>query len=298
MEMSQIKYFIAVSETLNFTRAAEQCCVSQPALTKGIKKLESIIGGELLCRTKNSVELSHLGRLLLPNFVDIYTNARRTKEEANRILEQQAEFLRIGFQHNLSFNLVCRLLDNYRHINSELDFTFLECSGPELDEKMRHHELDLIFASRIHTGNSNYVDTIHQEPFVIVFDFAHDYLKRESLFLNDLEHQRILFRDHCDSSVSLCERIQAEGLNIKATCSSCCDDWIPNYVRSEQGIALIPKSSAISYGLPYLTICDFPVQLSVYFELHHGVQTKYDRRYQDLALSFNNGSDLLSENVA
>ena len=45
MEMHQVRYFLAVCKTLNFTRAAENCCVSQPALTKAIKKLEEELGG-------------------------------------------------------------------------------------------------------------------------------------------------------------------------------------------------------------------------------------------------------------
>ncbi|MCL2385115.1 MAG: LysR family transcriptional regulator, partial [Alphaproteobacteria bacterium] len=50
MEMQQVRYFLAVAQTLNFTRAAEQCNVSQPALTRAIKALEEELGGELVRR--------------------------------------------------------------------------------------------------------------------------------------------------------------------------------------------------------------------------------------------------------
>src|SRR6202022_2133814 len=53
MQMNQIRYFLAVCETLNFTRAAEKCNVSQPALTRGIHKLEEELGGLLLRREHN-----------------------------------------------------------------------------------------------------------------------------------------------------------------------------------------------------------------------------------------------------
>ena len=48
MEMQQVRYFVAVAETLNFTRAAEQCNVTQPALTRAIKQLEYELGGDLI----------------------------------------------------------------------------------------------------------------------------------------------------------------------------------------------------------------------------------------------------------
>ena len=48
MELYQIRYFLAVCDTLNFTRAAEQCNVAQPSLTRAVKKLEDELGGEFV----------------------------------------------------------------------------------------------------------------------------------------------------------------------------------------------------------------------------------------------------------
>ena len=66
MEMHQIRYFLAVSKTLNFTRAAEECHVSQPSLTRAIKLLEDEFGGELFRRERNLSHLTELGQRMLP----------------------------------------------------------------------------------------------------------------------------------------------------------------------------------------------------------------------------------------
>ena len=50
MELHQVRYFLAVASTLNFTRAAEQCNITQPALTKGVQKLSQELGGQLIYR--------------------------------------------------------------------------------------------------------------------------------------------------------------------------------------------------------------------------------------------------------
>ena len=56
MEFNQVRYFLALAETLNFTRAAEKCNVSQPALTRSIKLLEQELNGPLLIRNgKNRI---------------------------------------------------------------------------------------------------------------------------------------------------------------------------------------------------------------------------------------------------
>jgi DNA-binding transcriptional LysR family regulator len=62
MELHQVRYFLAVASTLNFTRAAEQCNVTQPALTKGVQKLEQELGGQLIYRERQLTQLTDLGK--------------------------------------------------------------------------------------------------------------------------------------------------------------------------------------------------------------------------------------------
>src|SRR6185503_1724179 len=65
MEMHQVRYFLAVARTLNFTRAADDCYVAQPSLTRAIKQLEAELGGELF-RRERPVQLTELGERMLP----------------------------------------------------------------------------------------------------------------------------------------------------------------------------------------------------------------------------------------
>ena len=67
MEMHQVRYFLAVCDLLNFTRAAERCNVSQPALTRAIKKLEEELDGPLFRRERNLTHLTELGRMMKPH---------------------------------------------------------------------------------------------------------------------------------------------------------------------------------------------------------------------------------------
>jgi hypothetical protein len=75
MEMSQIRYALAASRTLNFTRAAEDCHVTQPALTKGIKALEAELGAPLFLREGRRVLLSDFGRSMIPHLRQIVEEA-------------------------------------------------------------------------------------------------------------------------------------------------------------------------------------------------------------------------------
>ena len=66
MATHQIRYFLAVAKTLNFTQAAEECHVAQPSLSRAIRNLEEELGGELFRRERALSHLTELGKLMLP----------------------------------------------------------------------------------------------------------------------------------------------------------------------------------------------------------------------------------------
>ena len=82
MEMHQVRYFIAAARTLSFTRAAEHCHVSQPALTAAIKKLEAALGGSLFYRERNSLRLTELGRRMEPLLTEVQERAEAARNAA------------------------------------------------------------------------------------------------------------------------------------------------------------------------------------------------------------------------
>src|SRR5215472_9024854 len=86
MEMHQVRYFLAVADTLNFTRAAEQCNVSQPALTRAIQQLEEELGGLLLRRERKLTHLTDFGRLIEPHLRQLFADAEAAKTTAKKFL--------------------------------------------------------------------------------------------------------------------------------------------------------------------------------------------------------------------
>ena len=97
MDLVQIRYFLALARTLNFTRAAEACNVTQPALTKSIQRLEDELGGPLLLRERALTQLTALGRSVLPLLQQTYDAAQRAKDHAVDLRRSTASPLRVGF---------------------------------------------------------------------------------------------------------------------------------------------------------------------------------------------------------
>src|SRR2546421_7096929 len=82
MEMHQLRYVVAVARARNFSRAAEQCHVSQPSLSQQIQKLEEELGERLFHRTKREAKLTRAGEAFLQRAIRILEEVEAAKREA------------------------------------------------------------------------------------------------------------------------------------------------------------------------------------------------------------------------
>jgi DNA-binding transcriptional LysR family regulator len=86
MEMQQIRYFLALRDEKNFTRAAKRCGVAQPSLTRAIKQLEVELGGPLFERGGKTCRLSRLGTVVQPYLTSVDRSAANAKRKAASFL--------------------------------------------------------------------------------------------------------------------------------------------------------------------------------------------------------------------
>src|SRR3954470_2419689 len=96
MELHQVRYFLAVASTLNFTRAAEQCNLTQPALTKSVQKLEQELGGQLIYRERQLTQLTDLGKEVLPMLERTLASAEAARRGAQEFQRKEVAPLKIG----------------------------------------------------------------------------------------------------------------------------------------------------------------------------------------------------------
>ena len=106
MEMHQIRYFLALSETLNFTKAAEQCNVAQPSLTRAIHSLEIELGGELLRRERSLSHLTELGERMVPLMRQCYETAIAAKTVAQSMKKGETAPLAVAISHTIAISML------------------------------------------------------------------------------------------------------------------------------------------------------------------------------------------------
>src|SRR4051812_43332901 len=129
MEMHQIRYFLAVSRTLNFTRAAEECNVAQPSLTRAIKQLEAELGGDLFRRERPAAQLTELGLRMQPLLKQCYEAAAGARSLATSFKGGKIGALRIALTHSIDLALLIPHLDQIRRQFNRLEFRFMRGTG-------------------------------------------------------------------------------------------------------------------------------------------------------------------------
>jgi DNA-binding transcriptional LysR family regulator len=115
MELRQLRYFVAVAEELNFSRAAERLNVSQPPLSMQIKALEDELGARLFDRTRRKVEITQAGVLLLDSARKALGELRRGADVLALAASGSAGLIRMGFTGSVPMlDMFPRLMRSFR----------------------------------------------------------------------------------------------------------------------------------------------------------------------------------------
>lgn len=160
MDLTQIRYFLALARTLNFTRAAEECHVTQPALTKSIQRLEEELGGALLLRERSLTQLTPLGQAMLPMLEQTHTAAKRAKDHAAGMKRQISSPLRVGLASGVPTQPFLPVLVELARQLPNFQLTLEDKSGAALCEALLRGTLD----AAVVTGGADLPDRLNRWP--------------------------------------------------------------------------------------------------------------------------------------
>jgi len=145
MELRHLRYFVAVAEMLNFTRAAEKLRLAQPSLTRQIHNLEEEIGVQLLNRTKSHVALTVEGRSFLVDARRLLALASESVAAVQRLSRGETGQLNIGYISNFNFDLLPRTLGAFREGFPHIALNLFDMTPAEQLRGLEARKIDLGF---------------------------------------------------------------------------------------------------------------------------------------------------------
>jgi DNA-binding transcriptional LysR family regulator len=126
----------STDRSLNFTRAAEQCNVTQPALTKAIQKLESELDGLLIHRERHLTQLTDLGKLVLPSLERVYVASESVRASAEEFQRRKVAPLQIALASCISASILEAALIEVAKFVPELQVELVEGKPAEIDDML------------------------------------------------------------------------------------------------------------------------------------------------------------------
>lgn len=192
LELRQLRYFVAVAEELNFTRAAERVFLTQPALSHQIRGLEETLGVKLFERSSRHVELTEAGRDLLKLAKETIETLDQGVADLRRKAGVERERFRIGFTEYANYSAIPQVVTHFAELHPDLLLEQREGSTLEQITALKEGSLDAGFF--LATLNDETLEslTLWSEPFVLALAETHPLAAREAVPVRALDGERLM----------------------------------------------------------------------------------------------------------
>jgi DNA-binding transcriptional LysR family regulator len=192
MELRHLRYFVAVAEELNFTRAAEKLRLAQPSLTRQIHNLEEELGVRLLDRSRNQVSLTEEGRSFLVDARRLVALSLESVKSVQRFSRGESEQLNIGYLFKFNFDLLPVTLASFYQTFPETSVNLFDMSPAEQLRALEARKIDLGFVG-LRPPNTNKHTTglswecVARHNVVVVLPEIHPLAKKSKIKIADLK---------------------------------------------------------------------------------------------------------------
>ncbi len=193
MELRQLKYFVRIAETLNFSEASRTLYVTQSTLSQQIKSLEDELGSLLFQRDSHSVTLTESGQMLLPLARQTLMDASSCKEQIKDLQEMLTGELNIGVTYSFSPILtetVKNFMKEYPGVKVNIQYKNME----ELMGLLRRREVDFVLSFK---SNRPYDEieshNLFEDKLSVIMRKDHALASKSSISIGDLTKHRLAF---------------------------------------------------------------------------------------------------------
>ena len=258
MTLNELKFIVALAQARNFRKAAENCFVSQPALSLAVKKLEDELGVLLFERSRSDVTMTTVGELVVEQAMRAIDEANRVKEIAKQGNNQLAGALKLGVIYSVGPYLLPEIIPILRKTAPEMPLIVEENLTSNLEMQLRNGVIDVAIIALPFEIPGVKTLPLYEEEFVVVVPSEHDWAGLKAVDASELANEKVLLLNsgHCFSNQVLqaCPSLSRNGEILQGNSL----DTIRNMVASNLGITVLPISATISrYENPLVKVIPF-----------------------------------------
>lgn len=260
MDLRQLRYFVALANTRNFTRAAEQMHIAQPPLSRQIQLLEEELGVQLVLRNSRPVALTEAGRLFYEQSLQVLQRVDQMKTGVRQAARNLRQSISIGYVGSSLYGGLPMLVRLFRQRYPDTDVHLVDLGTVQQITELKSGRIDLGFG-RIRTRDTSVARSILREERLVLALAPSSPLAAQSgpVRLRDIAHQRLIvfpkeprpsFADHVlgllhEQGVPLAQVHEVRELQGALGLVAC-----------EIGVCIVPAAARLRSDLVYRLIDD------------------------------------------
>ncbi|KKK36377.1 LysR family transcriptional regulator [Mesobacillus campisalis] len=280
MELKDLHYFTEVVNYRGFTKAAANTFVSQPTLSKSIKKLEVDLGVELFERSTRKLELTDAGEIVYSQAMKILTITDELKILLDDLRNLPTGTIKIGIPPLIGTLFFPSIAKSFGEQYPEVSLKLIELGAKRIEHLVEEGEVDVGIVVLPADSTKFNVNPFRKEDFMLYTSACHPFAKKEGIELEELKAEKfILFNREFALHHLIIKRCQEAGFLPDIAYESSQWDLIAELVAASLGITLLPKS--IYEKMDKNAVVTIPLHDPPIWEL--GIITKKDR-YQSHAV--------------
>lgn len=258
MKMHQIRYFLAVADALNFTRASEQCNVSQPSLSRAVIQLEQELGGPLFHRERNFTHLTELGRMVRPYLEAVFEQSQRAKSVSQDYRQLRRVPLKLGIMSTIAPNAVVGLIAALRNRHTGIELKLCDASARDLRGRLLDGDLDVaIYALPGEEADERlHAIALFREQMVIAVHRGHRLANERAFPVRQLNGEHYIHRMNCEFAGYADQILAAQGVTCTPSYWSERDDWTLAMVAAGLGFGFMPANAVHHPGVVALPVVE------------------------------------------
>jgi DNA-binding transcriptional LysR family regulator len=268
IELRHLRYFLAVAETLHFSKAAQRLGIAQPPLSQQIKRLEQTLGHRLFDRSTRGVKLTLAGQPLAERARSTIDKIHDDLAQVRRLGRGEEGTLTVGFSGSVMFTNLPTAIDSYRRRYPKVELRLRELYTSALIAALLDGTLDLAFLRDGDPTEGIEMITLLNERYVAVLPETHSLGGKRSLHIRDLREEPFVFFARrmgplaFDRTVACCEK----------------NGFRPNIVQDAPQWPTLVRLVAAGLGVSLAPACVANVAIpgAVYREVHASCRTTVD----------------------
>lgn len=241
--------FISVAESLSFSRAAKELYISQPAVTKHIKELESRLNTTLFLRKGNKIYLTTSGKVAYSKLKEIRSQYRELEFELGQLSGAFKGELRVGASSTIGQYLIPKVLAEFHQRYPEITLHLYNGNSTEIEQKLIDGEVDVALVENSSSQSDIRYRDLTNDNIVAITDSKSVYARKRSITVADLPHIPIVLRERGSGTLEVISdalsnhSILLDQLNIFIHLGS--TEAIKNFMESFDGVALVSERAVI-----------------------------------------------------